>query len=55
MVAIVDRFHCTILAIHLELAFKMNMGCFCCLVPRPPPIFVLQFVFSIIHGSGRVA
>ena len=24
------------------------------LVPRPPPFFVLQFLFSIIHGSGRV-
>ena len=23
------------------------------LVPRPPPVFVLRFVFSIIHGSGR--
>jgi len=23
------------------------------LVPRPPPFFVLQFAFSIIHGSGR--
>ena len=23
------------------------------LVPRPPPFFVLRFVFSIIHGSGR--
>ena len=25
-----------------------------CLVPRPPPFFVLQFVFSIIHGSTSV-
>ena len=24
------------------------------LVPRPPPFFVLWFVFSIIHGSERV-
>ena len=23
------------------------------LVPRPPPFCVLQFAFSIIHGSGR--
>ena len=23
------------------------------LIPRPPPFFVLRFVFSIIHGSGR--
>ena len=23
------------------------------LVPRPPPFFVLRFVFGIIHGSGR--
>ena len=23
------------------------------LVPRPPKFFVLQFAFSIIHGSGR--
>ena len=23
------------------------------LILRPPPFFVLQFVFSIIHGSGR--
>ena len=23
------------------------------LVPRPPLFFVLQFAFSIIHGSGR--
>ena len=22
------------------------------LVPRPPPFFVLQFAFSIIHGSA---
>jgi len=22
-------------------------------VPRPPPFFVLQFAFSVIHGSGR--
>ena len=25
------------------------------LVPRPPPLFILQFIFSIIHGSGRTA
>ena len=25
----------------------------CSLVPRPPPFFVLQFAFSIIHGSRR--
>ena len=25
------------------------------LIPRPSPFFVLQFAFSIIHGSGRVA
>jgi len=23
------------------------------LVPRLPPFFVLQFAFSIVHGSGR--
>ena len=23
------------------------------LIPRPPRFFVLQFLFSIIHGSGR--
>ena len=27
----------------------------CSLVPRPPPFFVLWFVFSIIHGSRRPA
>ena len=25
------------------------------LVPRPPPFFVLRFVFSIIHGSRRAS
>ena len=25
------------------------------LVPRPPLFFVIQFAFSIIHGSGRAA
>ena len=25
----------------------------CSLVPRPPLFFVLQFAFSIIHGSGK--
>ena len=29
------------------------MCAFYSLVPRPPPFFVLQFSFSIIHGSGR--
>ena len=25
------------------------------LIPRPPPIFIFQFVMTLIHGSGKAA
>ena len=52
------------LTCHMSITFEPKVqvqaeermcACIHSLIPRPPPFFVLRFVFSIIHRNGRAA